>query len=258
MLCLLLFCVPCVCSAASCGCPWVCPVGVPLCVPLVCRLPRTDFMQVWQPSSEGVYSIDADGDCRAHAVTDADGAYAFATHVPGTYGITGGRGLFGFEVPPYSMRHIHIAVFARGFARFTTQLTFAEDVARGADFREVLAPGCKLSDPSLELGLRWLNNGSRAASFDFVLQAHVNPEHDPDELAQFQKDVCVLPFDFGQPFAICNPKLLEYVSVDTIMCLPCMMFYVLPLGTVVAVCAIFSWLLRKCCRRVPKKQEKTD
>jgi len=192
------------------------------------------IVDVWSPDSKGRYSLTPDGECRGAVKTDSDGKYDFVTHMPGSYGVTAGCGhsLFGFELPPFSLRHIHAAVFAPAHKVTVTQLTFPNDPTRGADFREVLASD-NLSDPAVELKIRTLDDGTHETTFDFVIEADPTITEDLFTNTSALKDiVCVADgLDLGEPYPLCQAdstlgKVLSIDRVTTIL-LPAI-FYGIP------------------------------
>jgi protocatechuate 3,4-dioxygenase beta subunit len=206
------------------------------------------IVDVWSPDSRGRYSLTADGECRGAVRTDDEGRYQFLTHLPGSYGVTAGCGysaLYGMELPPYSLRHIHVAVFAPGHKVLVTQLTFPDDPTRGKDFREFLAPD-NLSDPDVELTIRDMDDGTHATTFDFVVQKDPTLTTNLFGNATALRDVvCVADgLDLGEPYPLCQTdtplgRVLSIKGVATVL-LPAI-FYGMP-GLVLLV---ISMILRK-------------
>ena len=169
------------------------------------------IVDVWSPDSKGRYSLTPEGECRGAVKTDSQGRYKFVTHMPGSYGITAGCGhsLYETELPPFSLRHIHVAVFATGHKVMVTQLTFPNDPTRGKDFRELLAPD-NLSDPGVELEIRDLEDGTHETTFDFVVA--VDPtvtENLFTNTTALRDVVCVADgLDLGEPYPLCQADTL--------------------------------------------------
>ena len=169
------------------------------------------IVDVWSPDSKGRYSLTPEGECRGAVKADNQGRYKFVTHMPGSYGITAGCGhsLYGTELPPFSLRHIHVAVFAPGHKVMVTQLTFPNDPTRGKDFREFLAPD-NLSDPGVELDIHDLEDGTHETAFDFVVA--VDPtvtENLFTNRTALKEIVCVADgLDLGEPYPLCQADSL--------------------------------------------------
>jgi protocatechuate 3,4-dioxygenase beta subunit len=201
----------------------------------------------WSPDSKGRYSLTPSGECRGAVKTDSEGFYSVITHLPGSYGITAGCGysLYGTELPPYSLRHIHAAVFAPGYKVLPTQLTFPNDVARNRDFREFLAPGIPLSDPNVELKINKLSDGSHETTFDFVVESDTSVTEDLFTNTTALKDVvCSGAFDLGEPYPLCQAdgtlgKILSIKSVATLL-LPAILY-----GVPTVIVSVVVFVLRK-------------
>ncbi|KAL9185868.1 hypothetical protein ACHAXT_003645 [Thalassiosira profunda] len=207
------------------------------------------IVDVWSPDSKGRYSLTPDGECRGAVLTDEEGRYSFLTHMPGSYGITAGCGhrLYGTELIPYSLRHIHIAVFAKGHKLMVTQLTFPDDPTRGYDFREVLSPEHALSDVRMQLDIVKQEDGSHAATFDFIIETDASATEDLFANTEALKEVvCVAKgLDLGEPYPLCQTgttTLGKMLSIEraTLVLLPTML-YTPPVLAVLVV----AYVLRK-------------
>ena len=213
-----------------------------------CRPVPGAIVDVWSPDSRGRYSLTADGECRGAVRTDDEGRYTFVTHLPGSYGVTAGCGysaFYGMELPPYSLRHIHVAVFAPGHKVTVTQLTFPDDPTRGKDFREFLAPD-NLSDPDVELKIQDFDDGTHATTFDFVVQKDPTVTTNLfDNATALKEVVCVADgLDLGEPYPLCQAdtnlgRILSIGGVATVL-LPAI-FYGMPC----LVLLVVSLILRK-------------
>mmetsp|Transcript_15039 Transcript_15039/g.35953 ORF Transcript_15039/g.35953 Transcript_15039/m.35953 type:complete len:320 (-) Transcript_15039:14-973(-) len=229
------------------------------------------IVDVWSPDSRGRYSLTADGECRGAVRTDDEGRYTFVTHLPGSYGVTAGCGYsapYGMELPPYSLRHVHVAVFAPRHKVMVTQLTFPDDPTRGKDFREFLAPD-NLSDPDVELTIRDLDDGTHEATFDFVVQKDPTVVQNLFDNATALRDVvCVADgLDLGEPYPLCQAdttlgRILSIEGVATVL-LPAI-FYGMPCLVLLVVSLILRKILSKnetngaanTTRRSTKKKKK--
>ena len=103
-------------------------------------------LDFWQADGAGAYH---DVTLRGHQYVGADGRFRLHTVIPGHY-------LNGSQYRP---AHIHVKVYAKGYAPLTTQLYFAGDPYNAID------PFIKAS---LIMPLSSTSEG-KAASFDFVL-----------------------------------------------------------------------------------------
>jgi protocatechuate 3,4-dioxygenase beta subunit len=113
-------------------------------------------LDVWQANADGHYDNDGsmrlDPDrsfLRGRFRTDASGAYAFRTIVPGRY----------LNGPRYRPAHIHVKIRAPGFRPLTTQLYFPDDPENEGD-------------PFIHRSLIMAvlpEEGIRVARFDFAL-----------------------------------------------------------------------------------------
>ncbi len=116
------------------------------CAPLAGAL-----LDVWQANDAGQYD-NVGFILREKLYTDADGNYQVQTIVPGRY----------LNGPTYRPSHIHVKASAPGFATLTTQLYFAGDPFNASD---------AFIKPSLIMAITDVGDGSKRASFDFVLMA---------------------------------------------------------------------------------------
>ena len=229
-----------------------------------CNFVPEAIVDVWSPDSKGRYSLTPEGECRGAVKADDQGRYKIVTHMPGSYGITAGCGhsLYGTELPPFSLRHIHVAVFAPGHKVMVTQLTFPNDPTRGKDFRELLAPGIHLSDPGVELEIRDLEDGTHQATFDFVVAADPTVTENLFANTTALKDiVCVADgLDLGEPYPLCQAetiigRILSIKMVATIL-LPTII-YGLP-SLVLFIMALFICKMRPKTKASMSKKMKSS
>jgi len=226
----------------------------------------------WQPDSKGRYSLAADGDCRGAVLTDESGRYSVTTTLTGNYGITAGTGYktFGFELPPFSLAHIHVALFPPGRVPFATQLTFPDDKTRGLDFREFLSsPRIHLSDESLVLNLRKSNDGSHSAVFDFVVGTNktngvsgIDLFDDPFNSA-LRDVVCVSDgFDPAEPLPLCHADgfFFKHVSPPVLFstAIPFLLYGIPTMVAVVFYLIVTSLLKMKKPKETASKKKKTN
>jgi protocatechuate 3,4-dioxygenase beta subunit len=102
------------------------------------------LLDFWQADSDGMY--DNEGfTLRGHQFTDAGGAYALETILPGLY--------------PGRTRHIHVKAQAPDGPVLTTQLYFPGEAANASD---------GIFDPALVMDVGG-TAGAREGTFDFVL-----------------------------------------------------------------------------------------
>jgi protocatechuate 3,4-dioxygenase beta subunit len=229
-----------------------------------CKPIPNAVVDFWQPDNRGRYSTSHDGHCRGAVLTDRQGQYAIQTVLSGNYGITSGLGLWGIELPPYSLAHLHVAVFAPHFNVMTTQLAFPDDAVRGRDFREFfgsLVDGIKyeLSHESLILDIQQQVSGPTMATFDFVIANKTTNESITgrdlfENRDALKKAICRADgFQPAEPFPLCQggkraqqhgtvSKLVyTHVPMRIIMILmgPCL-FY----GVPILILTMFCYLIR--------------
>jgi protocatechuate 3,4-dioxygenase beta subunit len=238
----------------------------------------------WQPDNRGRYSTSPHGDCRGAVLTDTNGRYAVQTVMSGNYGITGGLGLWGIELPPYSLAHLHVTVFAPNHAGIlTTQLTFPDDATRGRDFREyasTLSGGKKyeLSHESLILDIQeevHSNANGHAvptATFDFVVTNNTS-SNDKDEITgrdlfenldALKQIICLADgFEPGEPFPLCQGGrqqhgVLKFVYTHVPMRIimvtfgPCLLY-----GVPIVLSTLIGYLIRFMLGGKSTKSNKT-
>jgi protocatechuate 3,4-dioxygenase beta subunit len=104
---------------------------------------KLDF---WQANAQGQYD-NSGYTLRGHLFTDANGHYQLETIVPGEY--------------PGRTEHIHVKVQAPNGPLLTTQLFFPGVADNQSD---------GIFDPRLVMSVQDGPNGSKVASFDFVVQ----------------------------------------------------------------------------------------
>lgn len=117
-------------------------------------------VEVWQTNHVGLYDIEG-YHYRAKLTTDAQGAYDFASVIPGHY-------------PARVCQHIHYLVIASGFRPLTTQLYFATDPVFKGDpdknyTRDPLITGRELVRPVTLVGDP--KEISAAVRFELVLES---------------------------------------------------------------------------------------
>ncbi|MGI5242443.1 carbohydrate-binding protein [Dactylosporangium sp. CA-139066] len=121
---------------------------------IACQPIAGALLDFWQADDSGAYD-NTGFRLRGHQYTDARGAYALSTIVPGLY--------------PGRTRHIHVKVQAPNRPVLTTQLYFPGEPRNSTD---------TLYDPALLMTVRNGNNG-REASFDVVLDIPGTPPSTP-------------------------------------------------------------------------------
>ncbi|MFE0462769.1 carbohydrate-binding protein [Kitasatospora sp. NPDC058965] len=121
---------------------------------LGCRPIAGALLDFWQADDNGAYD-NVGFTFRGHQFTDATGAYALTTIVPGLY--------------PGRTRHIHVKVQAPGQPILTTQLYFPGEPRNSTD---------SIFDPLLLMTVRQVGTGEQA-SFDFVLNVAQSPTPTP-------------------------------------------------------------------------------
>ncbi|CAL9345216.1 carbohydrate-binding protein [Streptomyces sp. enrichment culture] len=119
-----------------------------------CRPIPGTLLDFWQADANGAYD-NTGFRLRGHQFTDARGAFALTTIVPGLY--------------PGRTRHIHVKVQAPGRPVLTTQLYFPNEPRNTTD---------TLFDPRLLMTVRD-GQGGREAAFDFVLDVPQDPGPTP-------------------------------------------------------------------------------
>lgn len=112
------------------------------------------LLDFWQADNNGAYD-NTGFRFRGHQYTDARGAYALTTIVPGLY--------------PGRTRHLHVKVQAPNRPVLTTQLYFPNEPRNNTD---------TIFDPRLLMTVRDANGG-REAAFDFVLDVAQDPGPGP-------------------------------------------------------------------------------
>ncbi|MEU9357237.1 carbohydrate-binding protein [Streptomyces sp. NPDC048301] len=114
------------------------------------------LLDFWQADSGGAYDM-AGFAFRGHQFTDASGAFALTTVVPGLY--------------PGRTRHIHVKAQAPGGPVLTTQLYFPNEPRNSTD---------TIFDPVLLMNVRTVGSG-RQGTFDFVLDVGSGPTDPPTQ-----------------------------------------------------------------------------
>ncbi|MGW0117524.1 dioxygenase family protein [Streptomyces sp. NPDC003327] len=125
---------------------------------LACRPIAGALLDFWQADVNGVYD-NTGFRFRGHQFTDARGAFALTTIVPGLY--------------PGRTRHIHVKVQAPGRPVLTTQLYFPNEPRNSTD---------TIFDPRLLMTVRD-TGGAREGVFDFVLNVPQDPGPTPTATA---------------------------------------------------------------------------
>ncbi|MFI9824692.1 carbohydrate-binding protein [Streptomyces sp. NPDC052013] len=114
------------------------------------------LLDFWQADNAGAYDM-AGYAFRGHQFTDAAGAFALQTIVPGLY--------------PGRTRHLHVKAQAPGEPVLTTQLYFPGEPRNSTD---------ALFDPALLMNVRD-GGGGRQGTFDFVLDVTGGPTDPPTD-----------------------------------------------------------------------------
>ncbi|MGC0334177.1 protocatechuate 3,4-dioxygenase beta subunit [Streptomyces sp. SAI-170] len=123
---------------------------------LACRPISGVLLDFWQADDNGAYD-NTGFRLRGHQYTDARGAFALTTIVPGLY--------------PGRTRHLHVKVQAPNRPVLTTQLYFPNEPRNATD---------TIFDPRLLMTVRDADGG-RQASFDFVLDVPQTPGPTPTD-----------------------------------------------------------------------------
>ncbi|GMH98242.1 hypothetical protein TrST_g964 [Triparma strigata] len=130
-----------------------------------CSRISTATTEVWHATPEGNYSplSGENMDCRG---TYEGGSFLVNTLVPGSYGLFGGLGPMGVDIPPYGPKSIHFRVSAPGYKTLVTEVEI--DGEGWTDWRgpSLVLGGKDASQlaPSLKLVLEPLPTSSSSSS----------------------------------------------------------------------------------------------
>ncbi len=116
-----------------------------------CQPIANAWLDFWQASASGVYD-NAGYTLRGHQYTDAAGRFMLQTVEPGEY--------------PGRTEHIHVKVQAPSGPILTTQLFFPGVVHNSSD---------SIYDPALLMNVQTAADGSKTATFNFVLDVTTTP-----------------------------------------------------------------------------------
>ena len=120
---------------------------------LDCRPLKGAVIEIWHADPDGEYdNASPQMRYRGYMRTDAKGAYAFQTVLPGRY-------LNGSEYRP---RHIHVKIWAGKTERLTTQLYFEGDPYNESD---------AWYNPVTELPMTKESGGAYSSTYDFVIES---------------------------------------------------------------------------------------
>jgi hypothetical protein len=180
----------------------------------------TNIVEIWQTRPDGKYtSLRNSDDCRAQVQVDKLGEVFFSTVAPGSSGIMGGLGPFGFDWLPYGPPIIHILVHVAGHEPLLLDLpahprkkTLEQQKFSLGDWRGVGWMSKKPVESVMNISSWEPTVEENRISIEFEISLQRSSQ--ATELELCESYFYGLPASFFlEPIAVCSPSTLDFFAL---------------------------------------------